>query len=179
MARPNRSAIVASRRLKVEQYALRGLTQREILTALTQQRVLNPATGQPWSLGTVNADLQSLEDEWGEAALEVRSTRKARVAAELKQLRRLAYAERDYKLVGELLKQERALFSLDDPIELNLKGQVAHEHTHKLGHETAVDEMDEGDLDQLISNLLVVVNAQADLPEQNLIEGEVVDVDST
>lgn len=176
MARPTAAAIVAARRLKVAQLSLRGLSQREIVAALKNQRIVNPKTGESYSLGTVNSDLQALEAEWDEAALEARSKKKARITAELQELKRAAYADRDFRLVGEIIKQERALYSLDDPIELNLKGQIDHEHTHKIGHETAVDEMDEGDLDQLISNLLVVVNAQANLPEQ-LVEGEVIDVD--
>lgn len=178
MARPTRAAIVASRRLKVQQLLLRGLTQREIVRALERQNIVNPKTGAPYSLGTINADLQALEEEWEEAALEARSKKKAKTAAELRELKRAAYADRDYKLVGEIIKQERQLFSLDDPIEVNVKGQVDHEHTHRVGQETAVTEMDEDDLDQLIANLLVVVNAQAEVPVQHLIEGEVIDVDS-
>lgn len=181
MGKPNKAAIVASRRLKVQQLALRGLTQREIVRALKRQQIVNPKTGEPYSLGTINADLQALETEWEEAALEVRSKKKARIAVELRELKRSAYGDRDYKLVAEIIKQERQLFSLDDPIELNVQSRVEHEHTHTVRQETAVADMNEGDLDQLIANLLVVVNAQADLPDtaQSFIEGEVVDVDST
>lgn len=160
----------------MQQLALRGLTQREIVRALERQRIVNPKTGEPYSLGTVNADLQALEAEWEEAALEVRSKKKARTAAELQELKRAAYADRDYKLVAEIIKQERALFSLDEPIQVQVGGTVEHEHTHKIGQETAVTEMEEDDLDQLISNLLVVVNAQG-VRQGKLIEGEVIDVD--
>lgn len=173
MARVNRSALVASRRRKVEQLYLRGLSQREIVTTLEQQRVINPTTLKPWSLGTINSDLQALEDEWNEAALETRQRKKAQVAAEIKQLKRVAWSQRDYKLVGDLLRQERQLFNLDEPIQVNMNvsGQVDHEHRHTLDMGiTAVDDMDEAELDQLISNLLVLVDGQP-----MMIEGEVID----
>lgn len=129
-------------------------------------------------MGTINSDLQALEEEWEESALEERGKKKARVAAELRELKRAAYGDRDYKLVAEIIKQERQLYSLDDPIELNVMGRV--EHTHTVERETAVDEMEEPELDQLIANLLVVVDAQANWPESDrLIEGTVVDVDGT
>jgi hypothetical protein len=42
------------------------MTQLEIVDALEEAGHVNPDTGKPWSLGTVNRDVQALRKEWEE-----------------------------------------------------------------------------------------------------------------
>lgn len=151
---------------------LRGLTQREIERALATQKIHNPDTRKPWSLGTINADVQAMEAEWREQSLKSLAERKARVAAELEYLKRSAWADKDYELVRKLLKDERDMFGLDEAIEVNLNtsGSVEVNHSLRQPHENDLDDMDEDELDNLIANLLTHVSV--DPPGGgNVIEG--------
>ena len=40
-----------------------GLTQREICDKLAEQGFVNPDTYKPYSLGTINSDVQALEEQ--------------------------------------------------------------------------------------------------------------------
>lgn len=148
-------ALKAARQKQVSQLVLRGLTQREIVTALERQRVVNPVTGKPWSLGTINADLKELEERWEGAAMQDRVKLKARVNAELQELKRMAWGEKDYKLIREILKDETALFNLAEPtvVTHKLEGQVGH--THQLTAGPDLSEMEPDEVDLLIQNLLI------------------------
>jgi transposase len=153
------SALIAARRLHIERFLVRGLSQREIVKALARQSIINPKTGKPWSLGTVSNDVQAIEDQWSELALEERFKRKAKITAELQELKRQAWATRDYKLVADLIKQERDLYNLDEPVgplkvHHFVSGDV--EHHHQLGEDrAAIEAMDEQELDLFIQNMLV------------------------
>lgn len=153
------TAIVEARRQKVSQLFLRGLTQREIERALANQRIHNPKTRKPWSLGTINADIQAMEEEWRERSIQSLAERKAKVAAELEYLKRTAWADKDYELVRKLLKDERDMFGLDEAIAVNLNtsGSVSVNHTLNQTAEDDLDNLDEDELDNLIANLLTQV----------------------
>jgi len=148
-------ALKAARQQKVEQLNLRGLTQREIVRALEKQRIVNPVTGKPWSLATVNSDLQELEEKWQQAAMADLTAMKARVNAELQELKRAAWAEKDLKLVRDLLKDEVDLFNLAGPITVNhqIGGNV--DVNHYLNSVPDVSAMEEDEVDVLIQNLLL------------------------
>jgi hypothetical protein len=160
MARFSPQALKAARQHKVQQLVLRGLTQREIVAALEKQRVINPQTGKPWSLGTINADLKELEAHWEQAALEERCKKKARVNQELQELKRAAWTEKNLALVADLIKQERQLFNLDEPITVNhqLGGNV--DVTHQLAAGPDLTGMEPDEVDVLIQNLLLAAGVQ-------------------
>jgi hypothetical protein len=162
-------ALKAARQQKVSQLTLRGLTQREIVVALEKQRIVNPVTGKPWSLGTINADLKELEERWDDAAMDDRRKMKARVNAELEELRRAAWAEKDLKLVREVLKDKTALFNLAEPtvVQHKLEGQVGH--THQLTAGPDLSEMEPDEVDLLIQNLLIAAGVG---PTAVVLEGE-------
>ena len=143
---------------------VRGLTQREIVKALERQRIINPSTGKPWALGTVNNDIQALEADWAELAMEDRFKRKAKVTAELQELKRQAWAQRDHKLVADLIKQERELYSLDEPVapvhvHHHVSGEVAHQH--RLEEWAAIEAMGDEELELFIQNMLVATGETA------------------
>lgn len=175
MGRQPKTAIVAARRQKVAQLLLRGLTQREIERALAAQKIFNPDTRKPWSLGTINSDVQLMEEEWREQAIRSLADRKARVAAELEYLRRTAWAEGDLELVRKLLKDERDMFGLDEPIEVSLRASGSVDVNHSVAQpagDPIVDDMSEEELDYFIANMLTKVEIAP--PDQNVIEGELV-----
>ena len=171
MGRQSNVAIVEARREKVGQLLLMGLTQREIERALDQQRILNPKTRRPWSLGTINADIQAMETAWREQALQSRSDQKAKVAAELKLLKRKAWVSGDYDLVRKLLKDERDMFGLDEPIAVDMRTSGSVDVNHNIAQpEDAVSDMDEDELDNLIANLMTRVEISP--PGADVIEGQ-------
>lgn len=179
----NNQALIAHRRLQVEKLTLRGLSQREILRVFEQQRIVNPQTGDPWSLATINGDVQALETQWDTAAIELKRKQKARVAAELREAKKVAWADRDFRLVRDLLKDEAALFNLSDPIDVNVKfgGQVDVVHSLDASAQEAqeLETMSEDELDDLIMNLLAgsgVDYHQRTHSGMQVIEGELVDM---
>ena len=54
----NQTAVVTYRRRNVAALILRGLSQREIVSALTEKAILNPKTLSPWSTTTINKDVK-------------------------------------------------------------------------------------------------------------------------
>jgi len=112
---------ILARRSRVASLCLRGLTQREIVVALANQGFINPQTGQPYSLGTINSDVQALEEEWEAGAIRDIRAHKARIRAELQEAKRVAWSDRNVALVLRALKQETELLGADAPIELEMK----------------------------------------------------------
>ena len=87
-------AIEAKRLELVAALRLRGRTQREIQQALAGQ-MLNPATNEPYSLGTINGDIKRLEKQWRKAAADTIEEHKARQLAEIAEVKRQAWNDKD------------------------------------------------------------------------------------
>jgi hypothetical protein len=87
-------AIEAKRLELVAALRLRGRTQREIQQALAGQ-MLNPATNEPYSLGTINGDIKRLEKQWRKAAADTIEEHKARQIAEIGEVKRQAWNDKD------------------------------------------------------------------------------------
>lgn len=91
-------AIEAKRLELVAALRLRGRTQREIQQALGQQLV-NPATNEPYSLATIHGDIKKLEKQWRKAAADSTVEHKARQLAEIGEVKRQAWIDKDPALV--------------------------------------------------------------------------------
>lgn len=116
---PNKQPNVTStRRERVAQLVLRGLTAREIVAALASgdNRIINGRTGEPWSLGTIGSDLKALKTEWNRRAAEAYDEHRARQLAEVAELKRAAWAARRYDTVLRAMEREAKLLGLDAPI---------------------------------------------------------------
>jgi len=163
-------AIKTARQETVARLNLRGMTQREIEKALRNQKMINPRTGKPWSLGTINADLQEMEEAWQASALASRQKLKNRSNAELEEMKRQAWKDGDIRLALEIRREQNKLFALYDPIELSVSGNMTH--THQMGLlEDAVAGMEEDELDALIADLFVIADVDMEaLPA--VIDGE-------
>jgi len=85
-----------------------NLSQREICDRLTEEYV-NPDTGNPWSLGTINGDIQALRAWWRKEA-EVNSEEIfARQLAEIREHRRTAWADNNLSEIRQSLALELRL----------------------------------------------------------------------
>ena len=98
-------AIEARRKDLVMALVLRGRTQREIQQALGQQ-ILNPATNEPYSLGTINGDIKDLKRKWQKDASESIEKHKARQLAEISEVKRQAWNDKDTSTVLRSLDLE-------------------------------------------------------------------------
>jgi uncharacterized protein YcbK (DUF882 family) len=95
MALNTANEAIESRRLElVASLRLRKRTQREIQAALANSLV-NPDTNEPYSLGTINSDIKKLEREWRKAAAVKTDEHKAMQIAEIQEVKRLAWTEKD------------------------------------------------------------------------------------
>ena len=87
--------VIEAKRLElVAALRLRGRTQREIQQALAGQ-MLNPATNESYSLGTINGDIKRLEKQWRKAAADTIEEHKARQVAEIAEVKRQAWTDKD------------------------------------------------------------------------------------
>jgi len=112
-----RRQLVASLLLRVP-----GITQRQVCDHLAEQGVVNPSTNESYSLGTINNDIQSLRDEWRKHAAEEVAERKARILAELDELRRAAWGCGDLDVLLKIQKREADLLGLDAPQRQEVSG---------------------------------------------------------
>lgn len=114
-------AIIARRREMVARARLRGATQREIVAALPHIEAdqggpcINPETGEPWSLGTINSDIKALQSQWRREAKKVTEHHKARQLAELQEAKRQAWHDNDLQSVLRAIGQEMDLLGTEAP----------------------------------------------------------------
>lgn len=110
-------ALIAQRRLVVTQLIGRGVTQREIITALTEKGYTNPETMEPWSLGTINADVKAIRAEMRRQVAEEVADVRSRLLLELREHRRQAWADKNLPEVRLGIKQEAELLGVNVPVE--------------------------------------------------------------
>lgn len=108
-------AIVDNRRRLVASLRLRGATQREIVNQLAISGNLNHKTGNPWSLNTINLDLQAIAAEWRAEAQRDIAEHKARQLAELTEVKRSAWSSKDLDVVLKAIKQESDILGTNEP----------------------------------------------------------------
>ena len=119
--------MIAARRRRVAELKLRGQRSREIQAALADSAkgMLNPETGEPWSLRTIGYDLVALRKQWEkEAATDIRK-HKARELAELGEHRRSAWAEQELGEVRLGLALEMKLLGTQEPERKEISGNIA------------------------------------------------------
>ena len=119
--------VIAARRQRVAALKLRGLRAREIQAALADSAngMLNPETGEPWSLRTIGYDIAALQKQWEErAALDIQE-HKARELAELGEHRKSAWAEKELGEVRLGLALEMKLLGIQEPEGKGLSVNIA------------------------------------------------------
>jgi len=118
----NHQAVIDERRRHVASMVLRGMSQREVETHLPRLKsdvsggpMINPDTGQPWSLGTVNSDIRAVRGDWRKRAAEDMAVHVARILAELTEVKRAAWAEKDFNAILRAIEKEAKIIGADSP----------------------------------------------------------------
>ena len=116
-------AVIAARRRMVAGFKLRGLRSREIQAALAED-MMNPETGEPWSLRTIGYDIAALHKQWEEESAKDIGEHKARELAELGEHRKSAWAEKELGEVRLGLALEMKLLGTQEPERREHSGSV-------------------------------------------------------
>lgn len=137
MARPlpqrKRDAqIMVARREKVAQLRVKGLTQREITNALTEKGIVNPRTGEPYTIMCINRDCAALDAEWRERAAADTDTLRGAQLAEIRQARRSAWAGNDLNAVYRGMELEIKLLGTAAPERSEISGPAGSNLVIKL-----------------------------------------------
>lgn len=121
LSNPAQDEIIARRRELVARARLRGATQREIVESLPKISefdggpCINPETGEPWSLGTINSDIKALQAEWKREAKKAVDHHKSRQLAELQEAKRQAWHDNDLQSLLRAVGMEIGLLGTEAP----------------------------------------------------------------
>lgn len=115
-------AIIEQRREAVARLRVRGRSIREIQAEMAAEGLVNPADGEPWSVGTVTGDIKALEKRWQAAAAADIAAHKARQLARLEEHYREAWTAADLREVRENVKLSMALLGTEAPKQTQLTG---------------------------------------------------------
>ncbi len=148
----NNQALIDLRRMRVASLVLRQVTQREIVELLPRYKIINPDSGQPYSLGTINNDIQHLRAEWQAQARDHAESHRARVLAEIQEVKREAWGQKDLRVILAALGAEIDLLGLKD-VTVRLK-------TEPPAPVLDFREMEEELLDQFIVNAVTLLEVK-------------------
>ena len=144
---PGNDQITAYRRRQIAALRLRGMTLDEIVKTLATLGVVNPDTQKPFGRTTVHNDLRYLEAQWRDETAELHELHKARVLAELRELRRAAWQDKKFGIVLRGLQAEADMFGLNAPITVDLPSGVTGdiveaEAWHRIADEMTIEELE-------------------------------------
>lgn len=105
--------IQSLRRKVVAGAMVRGLTASEIAVRLEEEGLLNPDSEQPYSIGTIVSDIRAIEEEWHDDMLMDISDHRARVLAEIRELKNSAWQMGKLPIVSRAIEQEVGLLGLN------------------------------------------------------------------
>lgn len=114
-------AVIAKRRVLVASLRLKGYSQRQIWQALAyggrdgEGRYVNPNTGEPFSLGTINADIKALEQEWRTEASRDTDIHRARQLSEIQAIKSMAFIKQNPMLALRAIDLEMKLLGTSAP----------------------------------------------------------------
>lgn len=109
------------RRELVASLVLRKLTQRQIVTALAEQGIFNPETGNPYDLTTIHKDVQILRTMWRQSATQQTGEHQAMILAELEEVKKAAWQSGELdKVLKAIGQQSQILFGTN----VNLRGDA-------------------------------------------------------
>jgi len=91
------------------------VTQRQLREALTEQGHINPETGEAWSLGTINRDVEVVREQAQERMSRSAEEWRAQELEMLQELQADAWKEGEYRTVIQVSKRRAKLLGLDEP----------------------------------------------------------------
>jgi membrane peptidoglycan carboxypeptidase len=122
---PTNTALIMDRRRNLVASLLRRnprITRRQIQAALARPvkdgGIRNPDTGRPYSLGTVQADVEAIKEEWREARVKAASAWIEETLATYEELEIQAWRDGDLTEVRHIQKARRELLGLDKPVKI-------------------------------------------------------------
>lgn len=126
----SRAIRIDQRRNLVASLLLRNpkITQREICDNLAERGFYNPDTNDPYSLGTINADVNSLIEEWRKDAQAEISEWRALQLEELNEVKRQAWKDRDLSTVIRAIKLQSEIVGTGAPVKLDQSGTIKVEY---------------------------------------------------
>jgi hypothetical protein len=119
--------IIKRRREVVARLRIMGMTSREIADALAKpgpNQVLNPLTNEPFSHVTIHNDIVALTDEWRENAALSTQTHVARQLAEIQEIKRQAFLNRDGLLALRAIDREIKILGTAAPDKVEIKVNI-------------------------------------------------------
>lgn len=121
---------VRIRREAVARLRLMGYTEWEITAKLAagKKPILNPQTGEPYSRQTVHNDLRLLREQWAENAQQSIGEHQKRQLAEIQEIKKQAFLDRDGNLALKAIEKEMKLLGTAAPekLEININLQVVN-----------------------------------------------------
>ena len=131
----SQNEIIAMRRNKVAELRLSGGSERAIWEALAYGnrregglgRLVNPKTGEPFSLATIHLDIKALEKEWRESAAQATDVHQARQLAEIQHIKVMAFNSRNPALALRAIDSEIKLLGTAAPVKLDISMPVFQE----------------------------------------------------
>lgn len=132
-ANKTRKDIRERRRQIIAQLMVRRprVTQRQIRDALTRQGHTNPETDEPWSLGTINNDVDVIRRTARDRMRDDADTWRARELEMLRELQADAWDAEEYSTVVSISKRRAKLLGLDEPDELSHTMQLAQSEEYQ------------------------------------------------
>lgn len=113
------------RREQVAHLRLQGLSAREIADRLSKgpKKLVNPDTNEPYTHTTILSDLKALKKTWMKSANTATGEHVARQLAEIQEIKRLAWRQRDGDLALKAVEKEMKLLGTmkqPDGIQINI-----------------------------------------------------------
>ena len=126
--RPARSldAFVAKRRRVVSSCRLRGMSVEEIHAYLEKKGIVDPRTGTPFSKNTIYADAREISRHWQDEMLKDISEHRARVLAELSEVKSAAWKGSKLNIVLSAIDREIGLLGLNELERLSTEIALAN-----------------------------------------------------
>jgi hypothetical protein len=112
--------IIERRRDAVAHYMTRGLTCGEIADKLADDGILNPETNAAYSVDTIELDSRALHEQWLENSKRSIEELRAQQLAELSQVKRAGWQDRNLKAVMSAITQESKLTDTLAPLRINV-----------------------------------------------------------
>ena len=115
-----RRKIVASMLLRAPK-----ITQREIRDRLADEGFYNPDTKKPYALGTINADVKYLQEQWREEAQENIALWKGLQVEQINEVIREAWKSKDLNNVLKAIKMQSDIIGTNAALKLEHTGANA------------------------------------------------------
>lgn len=114
MLRPSEEHTRVLRQRIVSSARLRGLKIADIVDLLEKEGIVNPRTGTPWCAATISKDIKCVAGEWKQEMLADISDHRARVLAEINEVKRSAWKTGKHAIVLRAIEQEVNLLGLNE-----------------------------------------------------------------